>query len=277
MNATCTHAPASESTPVANGRRDPHPHPYNVVWPSVCQLQARWERRDPACPPPSTALAGGDAATRQDEGGQALSDFVREPAPAHDGDEGNKVEVPVKLGDTGATSACMASNDSAGADGGGGGDGSCGEGATSGGEGGAGKVGASATKSEEYLLQSAGSMVEGLGGGLEGDEVRRTAFGLYCVVVVVALLWCGVDRWCPAIVWQKSVTSGATECLEESQHDCCVRFRFRAGCSSTSRKVPRGTYHDSSTLLGVRRPCVPRIRNRNHYNSRTTSTNHPNE
>lgn len=144
--------------------------------PVGCQLQARWEQRDAGCPPPSAAPAGGEAAIGHDDGGLEPPEPFRESAPVHDGDKENKVGVVViKPGGTAATSACVPSNGSVGPDDGS--DGGCGESAAMGGEGGAGEVGPSATKSEEYLLEAAGSMVEGLGGDLEGDEVRREMFG----------------------------------------------------------------------------------------------------
>eukprot|EP00903_Cladosiphon_okamuranus_P017799 g16382.t1 len=134
-------------------------------------IEARWEQRVPGCPPPNAAPAGGEAATRQN--GSGLPESIRESAPAHDHDEGKKVGADVKPGDVAATSACVPPNGSTGASRSDGGEGGCGKCDAIGGEGGASEVGPSATKSEDNLLKSAGSMVEELGGDFEGDEMEK--------------------------------------------------------------------------------------------------------
>lgn len=242
---------------VANGRRDP-PYPlqtYSTFPPPGCQLQARWEQRDPGCPRPSTAPAGGEATTRQGEGGVAQPESARESAPAHDGDEGNVIELVVNPGDTAATSASVPSSGSTGEDGGGGGGGGGAEGAAVGGDGGAGEDGPSTAKSEEYLLESAGSMVEGLGGDLEGGEVSRKSVRavLRPRVCSRAFLRCCYGGPCLAIVGLGCVCRvPRSKGRIGTGFKLNIVFIFRAHLIFFEYATD---YLVSSKRLGVRRPC----------------------
>ncbi|CBJ28531.1 IRC6, uncharacterised protein interacting with AP adaptor complexes [Ectocarpus siliculosus] len=161
-----------------------------VVDPSHIELQARWEQQDhsssssPGAGDATNAAAADTALPSEEQAARSCNDQQgaaapgRDTAPSHDGGKNNAEILPSKPGDSVASTPADGTTAPGGScagqsDGGNGEGGSCrGAGAAAAGEG-TGDGEAASKESEEYLLEAAGSMVGGIGGDLEGDEMER--------------------------------------------------------------------------------------------------------
>ncbi|CAN0058489.1 unnamed protein product, partial [Ectocarpus sp. 8 AP-2014] len=160
-----------------------------VVDPSHIELQARWEQQDhsssssPDAGDATNAAAAAAALPSEEQAARSCNDQQgaaapgRDTAPSHDGGKNNAEILLSKPRDSASSTPADGTTAPGGScagqsDGGNGEGGSCrGAGAAAAGEG-TGDGEAASKESEEYLLEAAGSMVGGIGGDLEGDEVR---------------------------------------------------------------------------------------------------------